>query len=671
MEEIEKEILKLRKQLRYWSDLYYTHAISVIPDSIYDQNMIKLRWLEAKRPDLASKDSPSQQIGENPCKSFHPVYHTIPMLSLNNIFNQEELLIFDTNIRRTLHHSHDITYCCELKFDGIAISLIYENNELVQASTRGNGMIGDNVTSNIRTIHSIPLLLHNQYNNIPSVLEVRGEIFISKLDFQKLNENLKNEQDKKIFSNPRNLAAGSIRQTDPAITKSRSLMFYCYSVHGIYNDNILPDSHIERMKNAQLWGIPVNQFFCLSTGIQNIQNFYQKIFNIRSNLAFHIDGIVIKINSIFLQKKMGYMTCAPRWAVAYKFPPQEKLTNIKNVTFHVGRTGIITPVAHFNPILISGVTIQNASLYSIKEIKRLQLMIGDTVIIRRIGDVIPKIIDVIFSDRPTNATPIIFPSLCPSCGSILTGKMVIRCTAGLQCSQQKKEMLKHFVSRSAMNIHGIGDKIINQLVDSNLIHTPVDLFKLNIFKLMQLKKIEKISAQNLLNSIEFSKKTTLSRFIYALGIPNVGKAVVSNLTNIYTWNQLLSLDILSLMKVQNIGKTIAKNIYTFFRNPYNKKIIEDLLHPDVGIHWENSHHLSLNTKNSIFHNKIVVLTGSFMHYSRKDIQNKLILFGAKISNNISSRTELLIAGEKPGKKLLFAKKLNIKILYIKDIINLL
>lgn len=674
MEHIEQQILQLRKQLRLWEYLYYVESTPEVPDSKYDCVMVKLRELEAKRPDLLTGDSPSQRVGGQAQKSFCQVRHEVPMLSLDNVFEESGFLAFDKRVRERLNCDNYMTYCCELKLDGLAVSLLYKNGELVQAATRGDGKTGENITANVRTIRTIPLRLKDN-GNLPRLLEIRGEVFMSKAGFQRLNETAKREGGK-VFANPRNAAAGSLRQLNASITAKRPLTFYCYGV-GVLKDGALPDSHWERLQQFKSYGVPINDRIRRCTGSGSVLEFYQYVYEAQSTIGFDIDGVVIKVDSQALQQRLGFIARAPRWAIAYKFPAKEKLTCVRNVEFQVGRSGAITPVARLQPVLVSGAMISNATLHNLDEVERLGLMIGDTVIVRRAGDVIPQIVCVVSSERPENARPVVFPSQCPVCDSNVERvecKAVLRCTASLVCAAQRKKALKHFVSRRAMDINGMGTKIIDQLVESKLVKTPADLFRLTKDILTRLDRIGPRSAQNLLNALEKAKKTTLMRFLYALGIPEVGEATIINLTTVYdTLDALSTADIDSLIEVQNIGKIVATNVCNFFKESHNNKIIKELLSSEIGIHWPMSVAVSSTIEeNNPFAGKTIILTGWLSTLSRDEAKDRLVALGARISSNVSTKTDLLIAGEAAGvSKLVKAQQLNIPIIDETEMIRLL
>ncbi|XOD70366.1 MAG: NAD-dependent DNA ligase LigA [Sodalis sp. (in: enterobacteria)] len=671
MKQIKQQIRQLRDQLQYWEYLYYVEADPEVPDHEYDRVMRELCELEAERPDLLTIDSPSQRVGGQAQKRFEKVHHEVPMLSLDNVFEELSFLAFDKRVRNRVKCDNEVTYCCELKLDGLAVSLLYENSELVRAATRGDGSTGEDITTNVRTIRTIPFRLKNG-NNLPRLLEIRGEVFMSKIGFQRLNKTAKREG-WKLFSNPRNAAAGSLRQLDPDITAKRPLEFFCYGV-GLFKDGMLPESHWEGLQQFKSWGLPINDRVIRCTGSAKVLDFYKHVYKTRYSLGFDIDGVVIKVDSMALQKRLGFIARAPRWAIAYKFPSHNQLTCIRDVKFQVGRTGAITPVARLDPVLLSGVMISNASLHNPDLIKRLDLMIGDTVIIRRAGDVIPQIVDVVLSKRLQNAQPVVFPSQCPACGSDIAridGEAVFRCSAGLLCAAQRKEVLKHFVSRRAMNIVGMGNKIIDQLVECEVVKTPADLFRLNEKILIRLDRMGKKSVTNLLNALKKSKQTTFARFLYALGIRDVGEATAINLAAAYgRLDMLMAADIDSLIGVQNIGKIVAIHVRNFFEKSHNITVIQDLLSQKIGIHFTETTPVSPLTSGNAFAGKTIVLTGSLSTLSRDEAKERLILLGARINRMVSAKTDFLIIGQAAGSNLLKAQQLNIPVMDELEMIRL-
>ncbi|URJ27692.1 NAD-dependent DNA ligase LigA [Candidatus Blochmanniella camponoti] len=584
-----QKIQKLRKKLRHWEYLYYTKNESAVSDEKYDAMLEKLNQLEQIYPHLIAESSPTQRIGGVSQYNFKKIHHKVPMLSLNSIVASFQLLSFDKRIKIKLHANHIMSYCCELKIDGVAVSLLYKKGKLIYAATRGDGKIGEDVTENISTIRAVPMYLKldsNKYDKLPYLLEIRGEVFISKLCFLQLNK-ITIQQGNKPFSNARNAASGSLRQLDPSVTATRPLSFYCYGISNYCGEKELPDSHWERLQLCKNWGLPINNYIRLMSGVNKVLEYYSYIKTIRSNLEFNIDGIVVKVNSCTYQSKLGCGSKAPYWALAYKFPSEISSTKVDNVIFQVGRTGIITPIAYLEPIVISDVTIRKVNMHNINEVKRLGLMIGDTVRIQRSGDVIPKIVEVILSERTDHVKTIELPRFCPVCGSRIKtwhNQSILRCTAGLTCLAQRKATLEHFVSRKAMNIYGMGNRIIDQLVNQGLIFTSSDVFRLNKNKLLCLEGFGLENIERLLRSIEDSKKITLARFIYALGIYGVGETIANNLAIVYkTIENLAAADLQSLSNLKYVGPIIANNIYHFFRNPDNLKNVQDLIDPAIGI----------------------------------------------------------------------------------------
>ena len=551
-----------------------------------------------------------------------------------------------------------LTFCCEPKLDGLAVSILYVNGVLTQAATRGDGTTGEDITVNIRTIRNIPLQL--LMDNPPARLEVRGEVFMPHAGFERLNQQAL-EKGEKTFANPRNAAAGSLRQLDPKITSKRPLVLNAYGI-GIAEGVDLPNTHYDRLQWLKSIGIPVNPEIRLCNGTNEVLDFYRDIQNKRSALGYDIDGTVLKINDIALQEKLGFISKAPRWAIAYKFPAQEELTRLNDVEFQVGRTGAITPVAKLEPVFVAGVTVSNATLHNGDEIERLDIAIGDTVVIRRAGDVIPQIIGVLHDRRPADARPIVFPETCPVCDSAIVrieGEAVARCTGGLFCAAQRKEALKHFVSRKAMDIDGVGGKLIEQLVDRELIHTPADLFKLDLTTLTCLERMGTKSAENALASLEKAKNTTLARFIFALGIREVGEATALNLANHFkTLEALQNADLEALQQVPDVGEVVANRILAFWHEPHNVAVVNDLI--AQGVHWETVETKEV-TENR-FKGKTVVLTGTLTQMGRNEAKALLQDMGAKVSGSVSAKTDFVIAGDAAGSKLTKAQELGVTVL---------
>ena len=656
---LQQQIDTLRQDLRRYEYEYHVLDNPTIPDAEYDRLFHQLKALEAAHPELITADSPTQRVGAKPLSGFAQIRHEIPMLSLDNAFSDEEFYAFVKRIEdRLIRLPEPLTFCCEPKLDGLAVSILYVNGVLTQAATRGDGTTGEDITANIRTIRNIPLQL--LMDNPPARLEVRGEVFMPHAGFERLNQ-LALEKGEKTFANPRNAAAGSLRQLDPKITSKRPLVLNAYSI-GIAEGVDLPNTHYDRLQWLKSIGIPVNPEIRLCNGTDEVLDFYRDIQNKRSSLGYDIDGTVLKINDIALQEKLGFISKAPRWAIAYKFPAQEELTRLNDVEFQVGRTGAITPVAKLEPVFVAGVTVSNATLHNGDEIERLDIAIGDTVVIRRAGDVIPQIIGVLHDRRPADARPIIFPKTCPVCDSAIVrieGEAVARCTGGLFCAAQRKEALKHFVSRKAMDIDGVGGKLIEQLVDRELVHTPADLFKLDLTTLTRLERMGTKSAENALASLEKAKNTTLARFIFALGIREVGEATALNLANHFkTLEALQNADLEALQQVPDVGEVVANRILAFWHEPHNVAVVNDLI--AQGVHWETVETKEV-TENR-FKGKTVVLTGTLTQMGRNEAKALLQDMGAKVSGSVSAKTDFVIAGDAAGSKLTKAQELGVTVL---------
>jgi len=656
---LQQQIDKLRQDLRRYEYEYHVLDNPTIPDAEYDRLFHQLKALEAEHPELITADSPTQRVGAKPLSGFAQIRHEIPMLSLDNAFSDEEFYAFVKRIEdRLIRLPEPLTFCCEPKLDGLAVSILYVNGVLTQAATRGDGTTGEDITANIRTIRNIPLQL--LMDNPPARLEVRGEVFMPHEGFERLNQQAL-EKDEKTFANPRNAAAGSLRQLDPKITSKRPLVLNAYGI-GIAEGVDLPNTHYDRLQWLKSIGIPVNPEIRLCNGTDEVLDFYRDIQNKRSSLGYDIDGTVLKINDIALQEKLGFISKAPRWAIAYKFPAQEELTRLNDVEFQVGRTGAITPVAKLEPVFVAGVTVSNATLHNGDEIQRLDIAIGDTVVIRRAGDVIPQIIGVLHDRRPADARPIVFPETCPVCDSAIVrieGEAVARCTGGLFCAAQRKEALKHFVSRKAMDIDGVGGKLIEQLVDRELIHTPADLFKLDLTTLTRLERMGAKSAENALASLEKAKNTTLARFIFALGIREVGEATALNLANHFkTLEALQNADLEALQQVPDVGEVVANRILAFWHEPHNVAVVNDLI--QQGVHWDDVEVKEVG--DNLFKGKTVVLTGTLTQMGRNEAKALLQEMGAKVSGSVSAKTDFVIAGDAAGSKLTKAQELGVAVL---------
>jgi DNA ligase (NAD+) len=653
---VKQKIEQLRDQIDKHNYSYYVLDDPTIPDSEYDRLMRELQGLEAENPEFFSESSPTQRVGATPLKAFTQVSHSIPMLSLDNAFSQEEMTDFLSRIKDRLKTDQATVFSVEPKLDGLAISIRYENGLLITAATRGDGFTGEDVTQNVKTIPAIPLRLMGK--DFPGVLEIRGEIFMPKKGFEKLNRQAL-DKGEKTFANPRNAAAGSLRQLDSKITAKRPLSFFCYGL-GEISDKNLPKTHSDTMQLLKQWGIPVSPELKVVSGIKGISHAYQDIAARREVLPYDIDGVVYKVDDFQLQQQLGFVSRAPRWAIAWKFPAQEEMTSVEAIEFQVGRTGSITPVARLKPVFVGGVTISNATLHNMDEIQRKDVRVGDTVYIRRAGDVIPEVVRVIPDMRPEGTEAVVMPSQCPVCQSDIVrieGEAVARCSGGLFCPAQRKEAIKHFASRKALDIDGLGDKLVEQLVDLEMIKTPADLFDLSVEQIAKLERMAKKSAENLINALEKSKSTTLPRFIYALGIREVGEATARNLANHFrTIEAIKNASIDELQQTQDIGPVVASFIQSFFEQEHNNEVIEKLL--DNGVTWPAI--TTENTSNTLA-GVTFVLTGA-LSKPRDEYKALLLEAGAKVSGSISAKTDYLVAGEKAGSKLDKAKNLGVTII---------
>ncbi|WP_211924148.1 NAD-dependent DNA ligase LigA [Coxiella endosymbiont of Amblyomma nuttalli] len=655
--EIYAKINRLRKEINEHDYRYYVLSRPTIPDMIYDQLFRELQELEEKYPGSIISTSPTQRVGARPLTIFEQSQHKIPMLSLNNVFNAAELRMFDERIRQWLKTASSLEYICEPKLDGVALSLFYENGALIRAATRGDGFIGENVTQNARTISTIPLQLRG--SNYPNQVEIRGEVLMSREGFATFNQEAKKRGDK-TFVNARNAASGSLRQLDPRITARRSLIFFGYHL-GILKDNRkLPGRHSDVLMCCKEWGIPIASEIKVVEGINGCLRYYEYLVKIREKLRFDIDGIVLKVNSLALQEKLGVVSCAPRWAIAYKFPAQEKMTLLKAIEFQVGRTGAVTPVARLKPVFIGGVTISNSTLHNFDELKKKDVRIGDTVIVRRAGDVIPEVVGPILSKRPKNAKIVEVPSYCLICHAEVIkpdNEAIARCMGGLYCRAQLHETIKHFASRRAMDIKGLGDKLVELFLQKKLIEDITTVYQLKQSTIAALPYMGEKSAANLLKAIERSKKTTFSRFLYALGIRNVGETTARILVRrFHKLESLMQASIEDLQAIRDIGPTTAKNIEVFFRQKHNIELINKLM--QLGIYWPEER---ITTQSSIF-GKTFVLTGSLKSLTRHDAKEKLERFGGKVSSIVSKNTDYIVIGKNPGSKYSDAKELGIPML---------
>jgi DNA ligase (NAD+) len=648
--------VELRDLLNEYNYRYHVLDDPSVSDAQYDKLYMELRDLELQHPELITSDSPTQRVGAAPLKQFAQVEHEIPMLSLENAFEDEAVLAFYKRIQDRLHVSRDIPIVCEPKLDGLAVSLRYEKGMLVRAATRGDGITGEDVTKNIRTIKSVPLRLKGK--QYPQVLEVRGEIYMPKAGFAALNARALANQEK-IFANPRNAAAGSLRQLDPRITATRPLSIYCYGV-GAVSGGAMPATHMALLAELKTLGFPVNPEIKLAENMDECLRFYLQIMTLRPQLAYEIDGVVYKVDSYQDREILGFVSRAPRWALAHKFPAEQVATTIEEVEFQVGRTGALTPVARLKPVSVGGVTVSNATLHNMDEVKRKDIRIGDTVIIQRAGDVIPEVVSVVLEKRQ-QAKKIKLPKDCPICHSRveqIEGEAIARCTGGLFCPAQRKEALKHFASRRAMDIEGLGDKIIDQLVESELVANPADLYALTLEQLANLERMAEKSATNILAALADSKKTTLARFLYSLGVREVGEATAKNLANHFgDLEPLFSATAESLQEIADVGPVVARHIVAFFAEKHNRNVIDKLL--QAGVHWQK---ISRDLSTLPLLGQTFVLTGSLATLSREVAKEKLENLGAKVAGSVSAKTSFVIVGIDAGSKLKKATALNIPVM---------
>lgn len=658
-EEVHQHYQRLKSELNQHNHAYYVLDDPSIPDSHYDRLMAELQAIEQQYSQLRTSDSPSQRVGGMALDSFSQVRHEVPMLSLDNAFSDAEMIDFDRRIkdRINLDSSQKLTYACEPKLDGVAVSLIYQKGLLIRGATRGDGSIGEDITANVRTIKSIPLSLHGDI--FPELLEVRGEIYMPRDGFNHFNKKAL-ESGEKPFVNPRNAAAGSLRQLDSKITATRPLEMCAYSV-GQYQGDQKPDSHFAMLNMLGTLGFKINPHIKQVEGIEALEDYYQQLAQLRDKLDYDIDGIVYKVNDFKLQQRLGFVAKAPRWAIARKFPAQEEMTRLLDVEFQVGRTGAVTPVARLEPVFVGGVTVGNATLHNADEINRLGVCVGDTVIVRRAGDVIPQIVKAVVEKRPEGAQPILFPERCPVCQSSVKrveGEAVARCTGGLFCGAQTKEAIKHYASRKAMDIDGLGDKLVDALVDNELIYSVADLYELKLEKLINLERMAQKSAENLLNSIEASKQTTLPKFLFSLGIREVGEATAQTLANNFgTLDKVIEASVEQLLEVEDVGPVVARHIVDFFRNPDNLSIVEAIR--NSGVQWKD---IDQTAQSLPLKGQTWVLTGTLETMSRAEAKDRLQQFGAKVSGSVSAKTHAVVAGPGAGSKLNKAQSLDIQIL---------
>lgn len=662
---IAKEIESLRAEINHHNYLYHTLDAPVITDAEFDKLFERLKYLEEQHPELVTEDSPTQRIGSAPLSAFDEVQHDQPMLSLDNAFNDDDVYDFERRLKSRLATQKTIEYTCEPKIDGVAVSLLYEGGKLVRGATRGDGTTGEDITLNIRTIETVPLKLMGK--DYPARFEVRGEVYMSRSVFKQINDEAENTGGK-IFANPRNAAAGSLRQLDSKLTARRKLTMFCYGV-GVIEGGSLPDRQYKILQQLKTWGFRVNPDIEVVKGAEACVDYYQRMLGLRHDLDYEIDGVVFKVDRLDLQRELGVLTRTPRWAIAHKFPAEQGVTLLNDVEFQVGRTGAVTPVARLEPVRVGGVTIANATLHNMDEVERLGVVIGDTVVVERAGDVIPKIVSVVTEKRPKKTRKITLPKVCPSCHSEIVqaeGEVIARCSGGLVCPAQRKESIRHFASRSAMDIEGLGEKLVYQLVDEGLIQSPADLYNLTADQLTGLERMGQKSATNLIDALEASKETTLARFIYSLGISEVGESTARNLAVYFgDLNSLRYADRETLQKVPDVGPVVAEKIATFFHQEENQQVIDALL--KAGIHWPEE---TASPDHDVLAGQTWVLTGSLSSMSREEAKARLQSLGAKVAGSVSSKTSCVVAGDAAGSKLDKARELDISVMGEDDLLKL-
>ncbi len=663
----EARIAELRKQITYHDERYYVLDEPEITDAEYDKLMLELRALEADYPDLVTPDSPTQHVSGAPSEEFGEVIHKVPMLSLDNAFSDEDVQGFDRRIHERLGVTGDLDYWAEPKLDGLAVTVIYRHGKLAQAATRGDGARGEDVTANVRRIGSVPKELHGK---TPEVLEVRGEVFMPIKGFERMNR-LAREAGEKVFVNPRNAAAGSLRVLDPSITARRPLQLYFYSL-GTVEGGTVPDKQSELLKAFKSWGLPVSHEAKLVHGVNGLLAYYHDMGARRKSLPYQIDGVVYKLDTRADQERLGFVSRAPRWAIAHKFPAEEASTKVLGIEFQVGRTGALTPVARLEPVFVSGVTVSNVTLHNIGEAQRKDVRIGDTVVVRRAGDVIPEIVSVIAQGDP-RGEQVQLPEVCPVCGSKVVkdeDQAIARCTGGFPCRAQRQEAIRHFASRRAMDIEGLGDKLVEQLVERDWVKSPADIYSLTLEQLTDLERMGEKSAANLLEAIEKSKKTTLPRLLYALGIPQVGEATALALAQHFgKLEKLLDADAARIQQVPDIGPIVSAFVGEFVASKDHRAVIKRL--QDSGVTWPDVDPLPTVASEDSLVGQTFVVTGTLEAMSRDEAEEALRNLGAKVSKSVSKKTSYVVAGTEAGSKLGKAQELGVPVLDEKGFLELL
>lgn len=661
-----ERVTQLREEINRHNYLYYVLDQPEIPDAEYDRLVRELETLEERHPELITPDSPTQRVGAKPLKKFGEVHHQVPMLSIENAFTEQEVMGFDRGVCKKLG-LEEVEYSAEPKLDGLAVSLLYQHGQFTQGATRGDGETGEDVTQNLRTIKSIPLRMYGK--DYPEMLEVRGEVYLPKQAFEELNREALARGEKPLI-NPRNAAAGSLRQLDPNITAARPLAFYSYGI-GKVQGGVMPNRHSEILAQLRDWGVPVAREQKAVRGVQGCLDYYIAIGAQRARLPYDIDGVVYKVNRVDYQEQLGYTLHHPRWAVAHKFPAQEELTEVLGIDVQVGRTGALTPVARLKPVFVGGVTVTNATLHNQDEIDRKDIRVGDTVIVRRAGDVIPEVVSVIKERRPAGTRPYHLPKHCPVCGADVVraeGEAIARCSGGLFCPAQRKEAILHFASRRAMDIEGLGDKLVDQLVERKLVENPADLYTLTPQQLAGLERMGEKSAANVYTALQNSKQTTLPRFLYALGIREVGEATALALASHFgDFDAIMHADAETLQDVPDVGPVVAAHVEAFFRQRHNREVIAKLR--AAGLRWPTikpDHRARKPLQGKSF-----VLTGTLEAMTREEAKEKLQALGAKVSGSVSSKTDYVVAGADPGSKLDKAQQLGIEILDEQEFVKLL
>ncbi|MEH6356356.1 MAG: NAD-dependent DNA ligase LigA [Marinobacter sp.] len=674
---VRNRVDQLRTTITDHNHHYYVLDDPQVPDAEYDRLFRELQAIEAEYPELATATSPTQRVGSAVETSFAEVTHRIPMLSLDNAFSADELRDFDRRVNERLNRERtasddspedggEIEYVCEPKLDGLAVSLHYQNGELVRAATRGDGYTGEDITANIRTIASVPLTLRG--GDFPQTVEVRGEVYMPRAGFERLNQRLAGRGEK-TFVNPRNAAAGSLRQKKSSVTAKRPLEMCAYSV-AVTDESAVPPTHWEGLQQVSEWGFRINPEMSLAIGADQCLEAYEALMAKRDSLPYEIDGIVFKVNRLDLQQQLGFVSRAPRWAIAQKFPAEEELTVVESVEFQVGRTGAITPVARLKPVFVGGVTVSNATLHNMDEVRRLDLHIGDTVFIRRAGDVIPKVVKVVQDKRPADAREIELPAQCPACGSDVVqidGEVIARCSGGLYCPAQRKEAIRHYASRKALDIEGLGDKWVDILVDSEKVETIADLYRLRKADLIGLERMGDKSASNLIAAIDASRQPLLWRFLYALGIREVGEATAKSLAGYFgSLEAIAEADENALQAVSDVGPIVAGHLCSFFAQSHNQEILQNL--KQAGVIWQTQ---EITAASMPLHGQTWVLTGTMEQMTRDQAKQKLEGLGAKVAGSVSKKTTCVVAGEAAGSKLIKAQQLGVEVLNEQGLLHLL